>query len=348
MRSLRRVINCIQWGRKRNHAERRARKCSLSRGLHFWPSSIKRLRRLQRNLLQNPLEQQITLVPPIVPEAIFIQIGLQILGADVMVHAADSALHSAPKAFDCVGVNITRNIDFGGVSDALVSVPKMLKAIVPNMFIGEYDAFWQDEFTGHFAKSLLLDIRRNASHNAADALFIAALDHADNGHHVFAPEVSTSSTTVEGFIHLDRRALQLQTFSQEQANLLEHAPRGFVGNASFALNLLCGDAAASRTHEVHGIKPSLERSSGLLKDCASERVDVVPARLAGIGGAIAHAMMLAVSKAFHAPANTVRPALFFDVLKARAIMREFVIEIPHRVAQLFGNTLFRLHGALTS
>src|SRR4051812_17343270 len=54
-------------------------------------------------------------------------------------------------------------------------------------------------------------------------------------------------------------------FGEQRANLTEHSPRGFVSDASFPLNLLCGDSATSRTHEVHGVEPSLERGSGFLK-----------------------------------------------------------------------------------
>src|SRR6266478_9491111 len=107
---------------------RAARKCGLTRGMRSTPCSTRRLRRLPRNLLQNPLEQQIPLIPPVVPEAVLIQVGLQILRAHVVIHAADSPLEGAPKAFDCVGVNIASDIDLSGVPDALVGVALILKA----------------------------------------------------------------------------------------------------------------------------------------------------------------------------------------------------------------------------
>ena len=103
------------------------------------------------------------------------------------------------------------------------------------------------------------------------------------------------------FVYLNRWSLQLQIALREQrANLLEHAPRGFVGDASLALNLLCGDSATSRTHEIHRVEPSLERSSGLLEDGPSERVDMIAAMVAGVCGAIAYAVMLALHLALRA------------------------------------------------
>src|SRR5580704_9414314 len=41
------------------------------------------------------------------------------------------------------------------------------------------------------------------------------------------------------FIDFNRRSLQLQIFSKQGTNLPEHAPSGFVGDTSFALDLLC-------------------------------------------------------------------------------------------------------------
>ena len=67
-----------------------------------------------------------------------------------------------------------------------------------------------------------------------------------DGRHALAAHV--------GFIHLHRRTLQLHVaLSQQATQLLKNAPCGFLGHASFALNLFRGDAAPSPTHEVHGV-----------------------------------------------------------------------------------------------
>src|SRR6266568_140455 len=326
---------------------RAARKCGPTRGMRFTPCSIRRLRRLPRNLLQNPLEQQIPLIPPVISEAVLIQVGLQVLRAHVVIHAADSPFQGAPKALDCVGVNISSDVDLRGVADALVRVALIFQAVIADMLIGEHDALRQDVFLCEAAKSLLLDIRGNAGHNAANAPIVAALDHADDGSLVLAPEVSPASPAVESFIHLHRRTLQLQTvLGQETPNLAEHAPRCFVGDASLPLNLLCGNSATSRTHEIHCVEPSFERSGALLENSSRERVDVVSARLAGIGGAASHAVMLLLDTALLTLSDAIRPALLFDVLKAGIIIRELGIKIRHCVAQVSRDTLLRFHGRL--
>jgi hypothetical protein len=71
-----------------------------------------------RNLLQNPLEQQIALMAPVVPEAVFVQVGLQVLRAHVVIHAADPALHGVPESFDGLSVNVSRNVDSLAVAKA--------------------------------------------------------------------------------------------------------------------------------------------------------------------------------------------------------------------------------------
>src|SRR5260370_1594298 len=101
----------MRWEREKlSRGSKARRKCRASRGLYFWQSSIRQSRRLRRNLLQNPLKQHVPLMPSVVPEAVFIQVGLQVLRADVVIHAPDSTLHSAPKAFDSVGVHVARDI----------------------------------------------------------------------------------------------------------------------------------------------------------------------------------------------------------------------------------------------
>ncbi len=43
-----------------------------------------------------------------------------------MVRPADATLHQRPEAFDGVRVNVTDDVDVGGVVDALVLVPVLL------------------------------------------------------------------------------------------------------------------------------------------------------------------------------------------------------------------------------
>ena len=79
---------------------------------------------------------------------------------------------------------------------------------------------------------------------------------------------------------------------QHGANLLEHAPRGFVRYSRFALDLLGGDSAAGRGHEVHRIEPRRERRGRLVEDGVRRGVNVIAAMLARIGRTALEAIML--------------------------------------------------------
>lgn len=93
------------------------------------------------------------------------------------------------------------------------------------------------------------------------------------------------------------------------------------------------------------MKPRPERSRGLLKDRASQRVDVIPAELASVGSASSNAVMLAFLLALLAVRNAIRPAHLLDVLKASVIGGKLVIEVPDAITLLGWNGLpLLLHG----
>src|SRR5207245_6573288 len=79
---------------------------------------------------------------------------------------------------------------------------------------------------------------------------------------------------------------------QQRADLVEHAPRGLVGDSKLALKLLRGDSAPSAGHEEDAVEPEAQRRSRVLEDRPGHRVFIVPAELAGVGRAGLYPMML--------------------------------------------------------
>src|SRR5882672_111053 len=164
-------------------------------------------------------------------------------------------------------MNVPIHIHFVFVTDLIVLVAKRLSirafqglnALVAGIFV----------CVDHTAGNHVLFNDRSklvGSHACNDFCYnlAAALNEANNGNlsliaaHRSANPVLALTTEI-GFVNLYRRSLQLQiTLRQERANLLEHAPSSLVGNSSLALNLLCGDAATCRTHEIHRVEPSAE------------------------------------------------------------------------------------------
>src|ERR1019366_1620972 len=70
------------------------------------------------------------------------------------------------------------------------------------------------------------------------------------------------------------------------ADLLTHAPCRFVGHAKRPFQFLAAYAVARRDKQIDRIEPNLERRTGILKDGASGRVNVVATVSAGEGAAL--------------------------------------------------------------
>ena len=309
-----------------------------------------RLRRPLRNLPQNSPEVLVTHISSVTEKAVLIQIGLQILRAHVVVDRSDAALHQTPEAFDSLSVHVARDINLRAVPDALMDVAVRLQSIVGNEIVGKHGAAWQNVFLRQAVKSFLCGIRGHASYDAANAGWSAAFGHPDNSNLVTSDRWTALTalmpplSAVVHFMHLNRRTLQLQTvLGQKTPNLAEHAPCCFVGDACFPLDLLCGDTAASGTHEIHRVKPQPQGSSSFLKDCSGERVDVIAAMVARVRSAPAYAVMLALDAALFTVSDAVRPALFFDVFQTGIIVRKLAVKIRDCIAQFFWDDLFRLH-----
>src|SRR5438874_999575 len=303
--------------------------------------------------MQNSPKLLVSHMSPVVAKAVFVKVGLQVLRAHAVIYSADSTLHKAPESLNRLGVNVARDVDSRAVVYPAMGVTLRFQFVVRNVFIGVNGARRKDVFLSKPVNGFPLSVRSNASHYAAYAPVLAAFHHA-NDRNLVAPERWPSAladslplAAVVHLIHLNRRTLQLQTvLGQETPNLAEHAPRGFIGDASFPLNLLRGNTATSGTHEVHRIEPSLERSSGLLKNGASERIHVIPAMVTSESGTTRHAIVLALDTALLALSHTVRPALFLDVFKARIIARKLSVKIRHGVAKFLRDALLGFHGSL--
>ena|ERR1039458_1449337 len=209
-----------------------------------------------------------------------------------MIDAANPSLNQRPEAFDGVRVNFADHVNALAVIDSFVSVSASIKPIVGAERISEHNRLREYVFLDESAQRVGFNIGSDERPNLS-----FALDHADNRSLFSSPSACPLGTaSVIGLIHFDfaiesanRPALFV---GQHGANLLEHAPRGFVGDASLALNLLCGDSATGLRHEVDRIEPSRKRSGRLVKDRASGRMNVMATMVAGVRWTAHNAMML--------------------------------------------------------
>ena len=67
--------------------------------------------------------------------------------------------------------------------------------------------------------------------------------------------------------------------------------------------------------------------------------------IAGISSAASHAVVFPFLLTLRAVGHTARKALFFDVFKARGVIRKFFVEVPNAVAKCFWDVLFDFHNA---
>jgi hypothetical protein len=273
-----------------------------------------------------------------------------------MIDTANPVLDETPESFDAVGVNIAANIDPIGMPYGLMSIGERLAARIPQeshavvaaQFIGIDHTTGSDVLLDDSSQGEAIHFRHDFRHNLT-----AALDNGHDREFLFVAAHRTASASladaaIVGFVYLNRWSLQLQiALREKRANLLEDAPCGFVGDASLALNLLSGDAAPSRPHQVHGVEPSLERSSGLLKDGPSKRINLSAAMVAAICGAALDSVVLALHAALGALSNAARPALLHHVVKAGVVIRKLFVEVPNGIAEWLGNALFDSHNAVS-
>src|ERR1700675_1813238 len=332
------------------------RKCVPIRAMHFTRFSTRQLRHPPRSPLQNRPELLVALESAVVAESVLVQIALQVLRRNRVIHAANASLNQHPETFNRVGVNILVDVLSGAMLDVAMAIAKGLpvfvaekrNASVARKFIGVDHTFRHNVLLDNAGQCWLSNVWNSLCHNLS-----VALNDCDDwnlflvsAHRTTAPVLPYAANV--GFVYLNRWSLQLHiALRKQRANLPEHAPCGFVGDTCLTLYLLRRDSAAGRTHEVHCVEPQPQRSACLLEDGSLERIDVIAAIVASIGCAIAHAMMLALFAALEAMRHTTGPSLFSNIRQARIIVRKLVVELPHGVAQLFGNALFDSHRPLT-
>src|SRR5438270_693829 len=231
-------------------------------------------RRPLGNLLQNRSEDQIALISPVIPERIFIQIGLQIFLGNLMINATNSAFNQGPQTVNRLRMNIASDVNFLTVINSLMRVSSLRKIVVSDPIICEHRGLRQDALFRNSQKVLLCRILRSESdcaslpfHDADNAL----LWRISRGTPTLPAALALRAKIA--FVHLHAISLQLHIFSEKRPNLPEHTPCSLVSDAGFPLNLLCGNSAASGTHEVHRLKPDAQRRGAFLEDGSGQRIN---------------------------------------------------------------------------
>lgn len=144
---------------------------SLLRGATSTEWLSGQLRRPLENTFQNRSENQIAPIPPIVPERIFVQVGLQVLLAHGVIDSADSPLYQTPESLDGLSVNIPHDIDPLRVLDAAmyITILRGCQPIIDRILIAVHGARRQNLFFDDRVESRGFNVGSDASDDAPAA-----------------------------------------------------------------------------------------------------------------------------------------------------------------------------------
>jgi hypothetical protein len=278
-------------------------------------------------------------LPAIEAESVFVQVALQIIPADVVIDASNAVLGQAPESLDRVRMRVARDVNLRRVVDALVLVSHPFERVVGRVFVGKDRAFWHRALDDVRHQGCALGVWDNLGNDSA-----FALDHTENRSLadstsaemlLFARVLVFLQAAERAFVHFDL-AGQLRAviaFIEHRANLFEHAPRAFVGDAKFTLKLLCRNSAPRLRHQVNRVKPELQRGGRVLKDRAPHRMLMMAAKLAAIGRSRLNSMMLGDFLAFRA-INSIRIKPLNERSKTSRVIGIFPLKLHQRVSAL--------------
>lgn len=254
-----------------------------------------------------------------------------------MVNATNAALDKRPEAFDAIGVDVAHHIYLGAVVNPLMLVaqPHLADPLVGIVLVGVDRALWRDMLSNHAQQFFGTQLPRGVGDDAAFSLnksddrSLLEIIRTWAARLALVPRRALSAlppATEIGFVHLNLAAQRGRFLLEKLTNLFEHAPRGFVGDASFPLYLFCRDSAARRGHQVDGVEPRPERRTGLVEDCSGGGVNVMAALIARIRRTASHAMMFC-----HTLAQFAKDAFWVQEIsepfEARSVIREHPLEV---------------------
>jgi len=212
-------------------------------------------------------------LPTIEAETHFVKIGCEMLCTDPMPCSNNAALQKRESGFDCVGMNVTVNIDFRAVLDSFV-------------FLGSDRSLFHcegvgTEIVGHNHVNIFRDVLANEHCQRArlhilsmeESHITAALPQSD---HDFlfrssTTKASTAPATADiGFIHFYRAIHHGPIyFFHGSTDAMAEIPRGFVADSESSLNLVSGHSLPCFTEQEGGKEPFLQGKVGVVENRAS-------------------------------------------------------------------------------
>lgn len=243
-----------------------------------------------------------------------------------MINASNTIFDIRPEALNRVGVSVANHIDFERMGNIAMLVAHRGQNVVGSHFIGVNARTFED---------LIFNNRHNrgAAHIGNDSRIDLAIALSNAKHRNFvicsASALALANAAEITFVKFNIAIKRGMIFAKAMANFFAHAPRRFISNARFALDLLGRYAAARLRHEINHIEPERQWGAGLLKDSACHRRNLVSAIVARVGFAFCYLVEQRVLFALRA-INPLRIFLLANVIKARVIVRENLLKVLDR------------------
>ena len=240
-----------------------------------------------------------------------------------MIDARDTTLRQRPEALNAVGVGIPVDIDLSTMLDSLVPVSRHCDSVIAMELIGIDSGSPSYITPNERHDGRTFDVGYDGGSDSP-----LPLDYADDGSFALcSPSSLAPSDSAEiGLVNFDLTVKRDSIFAEQSPDLLEHSPSGFVSDSSYPLKFLGGMPRACSGHPEHSIEPSRERSSRLVEDGISSRVNLMPAMVALVTWPTLNPMVLSYLVANRAM-NPVWPSVVLQPLKDSIIVREFRLKL---------------------
>jgi len=231
------------------------------------------------------IQEQIRILLAIEEESHFVQVGGEMLCADLVPASNDAALEQRESGFDRVGVDVSSEPDifFLCVIDSLM-LDIANGGFVSLPFVGnQYLHIRADVFLNVLRQLAGLCISR-----MEETEFAVALSYADDSfflssHSGFLPRLTNPALLPAdvGFIHFDGAVQHgLFCFLHGSSDTVTEIPCGFVADSQGALDLISRHSFASFAEQKSGKEPFLQWEMGVVEDRARRDRELVITGLA--------------------------------------------------------------------
>jgi hypothetical protein len=258
-----------------------------------------------------------------ITESVFINVGLHVLGANRMVDAGDTAFDQTPKALNAIRMNVSLYVNLMTVRYAVMLVAMLCHGVITGVIVCKKGGFFRHVLFNKRYQCKLLGVSNNTGLDVALALYRADYDGLTECGPTTKPLALAADVSLVDFNFTHQSA---SIVSKERPDLVEHAPSGFVGDASFTLDLFSGDTATCRGHLVDSLKPSTKGRTGLVEDGVSQRGYLMAAGIAFIHWTL-HNLVMLRDLATLRTVNTVRPTVINNPVQASIIGWERLVKV---------------------